>query len=270
MQYIKWNSNLLWQINHGTPTRFLRSLSGEGWPVRENVIEQQGNLYANLFRGVRVRDKVLIADFDISPDPDPLHANLEAEVLQWENWHTSLMAAAVLEIMKDNGTILQLDAVPNTSSWRPNGPNARVVTQSWISPAKWWRGATEQSASGTYNGGTPVTVSCTNAGTLPTWLRFDVTGVVDTPKVATSEGNVVEINVDMTHANDALAIVCTPPATVTYTPNGGSATNYYGYRTSATTFTLMLLPVGTTDLTLTASSGNAGFVAYWYNRFGAM
>ena len=270
MQYIKWNSNLLWQVNHGTPTRFLRSLGGEGWPARENVIEQQGNLYANLFRGVRVRDKVLVAEFDVAPDPNPQNTALEAEVLQWENWHTSLMGTAVLEIMKNNGDILQLDAVPNPSVWRPNGPFARIVTQSWTSPAKWWRGATEQSETGNYNDANPVTISCTNAGTLPTWLRVDITGIVDTPKLSTSDGNVVEIRVDMTHGNDNLAIIATPPATVTFTPNGGGAANYYGYRTSATTFTLFQLPVGTTDVTLTAATGNATVTLYWYNRFGAM
>ena len=268
MQWIKWNGNLLYQVNGGTPTRDLQGDLGTGWPRREIVIESQGNRYANSYRGVRSFDKVVTAELVVSTLYEPIKLNLEAEVRQWENWHNEFIELATLQVMMEGGTLLELDAVAHTPIWRDMGYSAKHVTQSWTSPSKYWRSVTESSEAGAFNDANPVTISCTNAGTVPAWLRIDITGVVDTPKLQVGT-HVIELNLDMTHGNDNTAIVCTPPATVIYTPNGGPAEAAYGYRTSVSTFTLFQLPASaTTDVTLTAATGTATVTLYWYDWFG--
>ncbi len=125
--------------------------------------------------------------------------------------------------------------------------------------------ATEQEETGNFNGTTPVNISCENAGDWPAYLDITYEGPVSEPKLVDAYGYVMEIENDLS-AGDTLRIITDPQDfTITYTPSGGSAVSWLGYRTGESQ--LVFVKPGTNNLTFTAASGNGAITAHWYNRY---
>ena len=265
---VYWNNHLLYDNQATIATRKGLREFGVGMPARTNTIERVGSD---------------VGVFGTSADEEKLYeiqlmivaaskAALDDEVAQWTQWHIRTVGTAELKRITSGGDTLVLDARAETPSFGEEqiGRNAKRVTQRYVAAVPYWRANAETaSATANFNATTPVNISCAVASYVQPWPRIVITGLVNTPKITLTDGSVVEINVAMTHADSVLVINYRPPVAVTYTPNGGSATNYFGYHTSNTT-KFSRLTVGTNNVSIVAASGDATCVVNWYEYYGAL
>jgi len=153
--------------------------------------------------------------------------------------------------------------------WVPNTTAAcwGVVTLRFEMLDPTWYGAAV-TPSGTFNANTPVNVSCANAGDCDAYPTITITGsAVDTvnPQVTDAYGNVLAIS-NTIEEDDVLVITCNPnSASITFTPDGGAATSWWGYRTAASV--LPLVKYGTNNLTFVADSGTAAIAISFNSRY---
>ena len=131
---------------------------------------------------------------------------------------------------------------------------------------------TVNAAQGTFNDAVNVNVSCINAGNADAYPRITYTGIVESPKVTDSYGNLLTLEDDTTHALDTIVMDLDPlNFSVTYTPNGGSATSWANKISSASK--LPLIAPGTNNLTFVSAdgtpSGNATIDVAFESRYAA-
>jgi len=109
-----------------------------------------------------------------------------------------------------------------------------------------------------------ILISCANGGDRPSWPVITITGVVNTPKIQNAAGDYVQIAATTANADDVLVINHRPGSVgVTYYEHGaGAGANWYGYRSSASEF--WKLPVGTANVTVSATSGTCACALSWY------
>lgn len=269
MNALWFNSQLLYQRGT-TPTRDLvpDGEHGLGFPPRILTFDQVGDPNAAIYRGSKDKPRVYAVTFSIKPDPST-KAGLDSEIAQWEGWHKRSIGEAVVKRLTENNNTYCLDAVARDPQWGRQSGFSTQVTQEYEAGSPYWRDESETSANEDYNGAGPETLSVENAGDVPAWVRFEIEGIVNTPRISLGS-YYVEVNVNMTHANDLLEIRCKPPATIYYTPNGGSRTAYFGYRESGSELSRMQAEVGSNSYSLTATSGTATCTAYWYNLYGSL
>ena len=186
----------------------------------------------------------------------------------WEELHSSDGGEREIRRKMDSGRELVLMAVPETPQWSDVGSQHATVTQSYVAATPFWRDATESSASTNFAGVGPVLLSCTNTGSISSWLRFRYAGATEDPKIAYLTEWEIEFDLNLA-AGDVLDVDCKTPASAWYDATGAPpAVKAYGYRTVATSFRKAKLPPGTHDLSLTAVAGSAGLLtAYWYNWY---
>jgi len=269
MEAIWWNGDKIYESQNGTPTRLKQSEEGLGFPPRVLTFDEFAAPAMNTYRGMKYANRVYTVTYKVAPDPYTKEG-LDAELAQWHNWHDPANGECVLRRLTAANNNYYLDAVARAPEiGRADGGFTRLITQSYEAASPFWRSASESSATDNYNGATPVNITVANAGETEAWMRFVITGIVNAPKLTFGDYE-IEINVNMTHANDVLAIVCEVPASVLYTPNGGSATKYYGYRSNATNFNGFKAAAGNNTVTLSATSGTAACVVYWYNYYGTI
>lgn len=234
---------------------------------RTHVIETLGDISTNLFRSSKRdnRSYTVIADL-LVPGASSGNA-LRALKQTWEEAHSSLGGLRVLERETATG-VFYLDAVAQAPQWgEDHGPAWAEVTQEYLAPTPLWYGA-ETHADANFNGVTPVTLTCVNAGDVDAWIRIVVDGAVEDPKIAATDWE-IEFELDV-EAGDELAISTKTPATAWFTPSGGAAAIAYGYRTVATSFRKARLPSGSTDLTLSATAGAGLCTVYWRPYYEAL
>lgn len=263
-QHLKWNSNTLYDDTSLTNFVLLAETDING---RVHVIEDSGDPELSIYRGTRMPQRVYEAR--VLCKAGGSYSTVTALIAAWEGWHSKRLGQKVLERKTATSTTLQLDAVAEAPQWENEGPLSIEVVQRYLAAVPYWRASSESNNSASFNGSTPVNLAVNNTGDVPTWLRFVISGAVTTPKIAYSTEWELEFALTMS-TGDQLEIVCQTPAEAWYTPNGGSATVAYGYRTAASMFRKAKAPVGNNNLTLTATSGTASCTAYWYNRVEAL
>lgn len=124
---------------------------------------------------------------------------------------------------------------------------------------------TQKTETGNFNGVTPVAISCTNDGDWPAYLDITYTGPVSQPKLTDAYGYVLEIENDLA-AGDTLRMVMEPHSfEITYTPSGGEAVSWLGYRSGASQ--LVFVKPDTNNLTFEAASGTGGITVRWNDRY---
>jgi hypothetical protein len=118
--------------------------------------------------------------------------------------------------------------------------------------------ATAVTGSGSFNGATPVNISCANTGDLAGYLTITYTGTATAtinPKVTDAYGKFITIEGTISNA-DVLVMVLDPTAlSITYTASGGSAVNWFGKRSADST--MVYAKYGTNNLVFSATSGTA-------------
>ena len=234
---------------------------------RTHVIEALGDISTNLFRSSKRdnRSYTVVADLLVQ---GAVSGNALRVLKQtWENAHPSLGGLQVLERETATG-VYYLDAVAQAPQWGEyQGPAVAEVTQEYLAPTPLWYGA-EVHADANFNGVTPVTLTCVNAGDVDAWIRIVIDGAVENPLIEATDWEIgFELDIE---AGDELAISTKTPATAWFTPSGGAAAIAYGYRTLATSFRLARLPKGSTDLTLSADAGAGLCTVYWRPYYEAL
>jgi hypothetical protein len=237
-----------------------------GWETPEDVIivDEIPDAYADIDRGAQFKPRLYAASFRLKAVSATA---LETLRDTWLGYHNPLAGIGVLKRITSGGKTRYLDCRPRSTVWTPLDRRAdgycQVLTQTYFAANPFWRSAV-QAASGNFNGATPVNVSCANGGDIPAWPVITITGVVAVPRVTNAAGEYIEINATTANADDTLTIDHRPGSiSILYREHGaGAGTNWYGYRTSASTF--WKLPVGTANVVLTATSGTCACALAWY------
>jgi len=264
-ELIRFDGTVLWESNGGTPTRMLAGESGFGYPERQNLIDQIGDPYINLYRRTVSKERTYTVELDLAACSP---TELDAQIAAWEELHAPGVERTLTRITKSGG-IYYLDCVPEGPVWSERGLGRVHVSQAYVAANPWWYGPI-QSATGNFNGATPVNIAIANGGNIPAWLHIAILGAVTTPRITVPGGYYIELDWDNL-AGELLDINCQPPAIIEHTPAGSAATavNIFGYRTSESWINKVQAPVGTTNVVLTATAGVAPCTIYWRNRYGA-
>lgn len=251
-----WNGHVLYHADHPNYGNF--SEWGVGLPARDIVMEPVGGTDWQIYRRSTLQGKVYGVKMQVYAKTKMA---LDDLIVAWEGYMAPDVGIKTLTRVTAGGDTLCLDAVALTPVWSHDKADPRVITvsQEWMTQYPYWRAATESSANGVINGGA---INITNSGTVPAWARIKITGICNKPRLTNADGKLVEVNVNMTNAADVLAINCAPHATIVYTPFGGAATNYYGYRSDTSQF--FRIAAGATTVTPTGAAGAAAVVVYWY------
>jgi len=261
MSYLKYNAITLWNDDGSTPNYVLAAetdLNG-----REHIIEPLGARTMNLYRGTIATNRAYTVVVKLRVTPGTTLTELKAD---WDYWHGAFQGECVVERETETGTVLQLDAVAETPQWGEEGPTWAEVPQVYTAANPWWRQETEQNASANYDDANPVNLACQNDGDMPTWVRLLIEGPVEDPKVVCTDEWELEflLTVDV---GETLEIICKTPAKAWLYPVYGARTRAYGYRTIESSFRSARLPVGNTNLILTATAGTGLCTAYWYHLY---
>lgn len=247
------------------PVRF-DSEEGWGGPEREYTIEELPARYAGVYRAVAYKPRLYQATFHLAYGYEDADL-LELLMGDWEHWHSPELAPGVLKRVTESGLTRLLDCVPGRPDWQVNGP-ARIVTQGYTAANPWWYDTTDGTANGTFNGATPVDVACLNTGEIASWPQYTITGIVDTPKVANADGEYLEVNYATVNADDTLVVDHRPGSLGIRYYAHGTGTGVYKPRTSGSRY--WRLPVGTSDVTLTARAGTPTIALSWRHYYGSL
>jgi len=263
-EIIRLGTTLLYEGNGGTPTRMLTSESGFGYPDRQNLIDQIGDPYINLYRKTVAKQRSYVIEMTMTACSP---SALDAEIAAWEQTHAPGVQQVLTRITR-NGGIFYLDCVPEGPVWSDRGLSSVHVSQSYVAANPWWYGP-EQSATANFNNANPVNIAVMNGGNIPTWLRVAISGVVVNPKISVASGAYF-VELDWTNgAGEDIVIDCKPPAIITHTV-GGVTSSIFGYRTSDSWINRVQAPVGASNVVISAASGVAACNVYWRNRYGAL
>jgi hypothetical protein len=129
------------------------------------------------------------------------------------------------------------------------------VTLPFLSLSRGFYDTSSKTATGTFNGTTSVYVFCDHDGDVDAWPTITYTGTsaqTINPKVTDAYGYHTQVNVTLS-SGDTLEMTFWP-LSIIYTPNGGSATDYRGYRTSSSR-EIRIKP-GDNPLTFVCGSGS--------------
>gem|GEM_PF-4912705 len=262
--------NGLWFDGHvltlnegGTSDRILvaeRDIDG-----REMIWDQGMSRYSRIFRDTVPAERTYTVEVQLVGNEYTDMTRLESD---WRKWHSWQVGRATLIRLTEDGYAFVAQCVAGNPEFKRKGFTS-TVTQPYEFEVPFWRSREEKSASGAFNGVTPVNVACTNGGDIPAWIRVEVQGIIEDPKWEIGDYD-LEFDIANTHANDLIEADCKPPATAYRTPNGGSQADLYGYRTAATQFGKMQLPVGTSNVVLSAASGTPTTTIYWHEWYNGL
>ena len=193
---------------------------------------------------------------------------LESALSTWEGYHDPELGEGYVKRITVGGTTRCLDAIPLPVEWEFEGPTVAKGKQGYMAANPWWRSESASTANGTFNGDTPVNVSCANGGHIPAWFVATITGVVNVPKLTTSTGDYIEVNKVTTNADDTITIDTRPWGTYrryAYFREHGSGTITPVQCTSGSRW--IALPTGTNNLAIVGATGEtstAGIALSWY------
>ncbi|AZF90305.1 MAG: hypothetical protein BPHS0_19 [Phage 5P_3] len=248
-------------------------LSEDGWDTPDDapIVAETPDAYEDTDQGVGFSPRVYTVKMAIieTPTSDPL----DELIRDWNYWHAPNRGVGVIRRVTD--VTRYLDVRPQRGKFGERGPNSIIVEQPYFAANPWWYGA-EESANGTFNADTPVTIAIANAGWLPARPWIKIVGVAHTPKLTYDTSRVIEVNNATVNADDILVIDCRlgrPKITYwvhgTGYPNGGAS--WYGWRTHQSQFGA--LPVGNSNVTIVGATGETSTAActvYWTPRYGSL
>ncbi len=237
-------------------------------PPQKTFIEPTPSQMAQQFRAVIYEPRVYSFEVQLI---NTSAANLETALANWEDWHDALLGEGYIKRITAGGTTRCLDAIPiPMEGLTLEGYTARF-RQTYHAANPWWRTESQSTASGNFNGATPVNISVANAGDIATWPVITITGIIVTPKIANAAGEYIEVNKTTTNADDVIVIDCRPNGTARrtvkfWTHGVGAAT--FCTITSASRY--ITLPKGTNNAVISAASGTATCKIDWFVYYGSL
>jgi len=200
------------------------------------------------------------------------YQNVQANVRTLLGWFVPDIDAGTggtIRVIVDAGGTYDIQAAPRTPTIERLWRSGAFVTVNFACPSQFWKYLPAGSASGSYNGATPVNVAFDNVGDVKAYPTHTLTGVVDTPRITYPSGDYIEVGTVTANATDVLRIYCKPGELRIDYQEGGTAeaVNWTGYAGTASTFAP--LPIGSGNMVLSAASGTADYEMTWDNlRFG--
>jgi len=242
---IRYDGVLLYESEGGTSDRMLAGEEGFGYPKRNNMIDQIGDPYINLYRRSTSGSRTFTISLQIKAESPDL---LLAFINDWEETHAT-GAERVLKRVTTTGGVYYLDCVPKGPVWKSRGQTSIAVTQGYEAANPWWYGDAVSVVSA-FAGVGPVNVPVVNAGNIPSWITAEIVNAVTDPKIAVSTGYFIEL--DYTNgAGETIDINCRPAAVIEHSVAG----DIFGYRTSDSWVNRVQIPVGASNVALTAVAG---------------
>jgi len=260
---LTFGGELLWQESSANVAlKIEEDLDG-----RVHAIEELGDVDTNLYRGTKRENRGYTAILDLIAGGAYTLDELKA---WWRLTHSAHGGLRTVQRVTASGATCYLDAVPERPNFaKSNNPVETEVTQAYTAPTPLWYTA-EVNASENFDGANPVLLACNNLGDVPAWIRLEIDGAVEDPKIAYGTEWELEFNLELL-AGDTLAIICKTSASVWYTPIAtGIPERAYGRKTDATMFRLAKIPTGNNNLTLTATAGAGLCTVYWSPLYEAL
>ena len=242
-------------------SRVLLGLSGAGMADVEHFTQRIPSQHRSLHLGYKFRPRYLTFRIrDIASTRDTMWSHHQ----DWLGAFNPDKGEGYVKVILSDATERRLDCRYNDGlkfdSDDRKGPflQGDIVQVMAVDP--FWYNPTPVTATGNFNGATPVDVAVTNGGHIGTYPVLTITGAVNTPRVTlVSTGEYVELSYDLTatHHFDADC----EEGTILY----DDTTNEIDELTKAST--LFYIPRGSQTLRLTATSGAGAFSVTWYTRF---
>lgn len=245
-----------------TSSRVLLGLSGAGMADVEHFLQGVPSQQRYLHLGHKFKPRYLTFVIrDIASDRNTMWSHHQ----DWLSaFNPDKGQGYVRVILSDGTTERRLDCRYNDglkfSSDDRIGPFLQGDIVQMVAENPFWYNPTQQSASGNFNGATPVDIAVNNAGHIGTYPVLTITGAVNTPRVTlVSTGEYVELSYNLT-ATHHFDVDC-EEGTVLY----DDATNEIDELTKEST--LFYIPRGNQTLGLSATSGAGAFSCSFFNRF---
>lgn len=258
----------------GTTTDILMLPDGEkgwGWPPRKNFIEKVPSRHSDRYRASVYDPRIYEVRFILIASSA---SGLETLKGQWEDWHSAEAGEGYVKRITHGGTTRCLDCIPRAPQWGKEKGFTVEVTQRYEAAFPWWRSESQTTASDYFSGSTPVNISCTNSGDIASWPVITITiesgsgQDIDTPKVQNSDGDYIEVQKDMLDDGDQIIIDMRPGVKTVKYYAGGTGSGDPCVISSSSKF--WRLPTGTTNVTISALSGNAKCEIAWYHYYGSL
>ena len=244
-EIIQFDGTVVYESAGGTRGRQLMLETGFGYPPRVNTIDMIGDPFVNVYRRTTSKSRVFTISIKLKFNTD---TELKEIIDDWEQLHASGTERVLKRVLGTGGTYW-LDCVPMDPQWEVPVGQTITVHQSYEAANPWWYGE-EVTVASAFAGVGPVNVPVVNSGNIATWISVLITNAVENPKVAVDGGYYVEL--DYTNgAGETIAINCRPAATIVHSVAG----DIFGYHTSGSWFNNVKIPVGASNVVLTAVAG---------------
>lgn len=240
----------------------------QGWenPDDDPMVEEVPVMYQNIPRDwTKLKDRIYTITMDCRADTPAALLTLRRT---WNGYHNQTLGYGVLRRVTEDSLTRCLDCRPLKPQWEDvderHRANVQRVVQRYLAAQPLWRDSSYTQTDSAFNGVTPVNKNVVNGGDVPCYWYADITGVINTPKLAWGSYE-IEIETTTANADDVLRIDTRLESVgVVYYEHGAGAgdPDYVGYRTTASMFG----PIGkgTVAFTLTAAAGTASIS--WYHR----
>lgn len=247
-----------------TNERYLVEIDGLGLPAVERQATQRAYGHGQIRRGARY----LARDIDLV-----LAFRSATGVALWEamgDWIDAFSlehgVGTLRVVLPDSGsTERRIDAEVSDrislGSRERHGSRIQLVAVALTADDPTLYNPTQQSATGNFNGATPVNIVVSNAGDAPTWPTIEIASGVVGPSITLVEtSETITLSSYTVAAGTTVTIDC-EEGTVTL----GDGTNLMGEL--AKTDNLFQLERGTNTFRITATSGTSALTVKWYNKY---
>lgn len=253
----------LWDSTVATNQSILQpgQSTGLGNPPGEPQFERTPELYADRYRLVTYQPRVISERYLLLPSTQTA-AGLAALRANWDGWHNKRLGEGVLEILSESGATFCIDCVPLDPEYANEAGFTVEVTQQYKAGLAFFRSKTATTVNGTFNGSTPVNVSCVVAGDIPAWFVATVTGIVDTPRITNAAGDYIETTKVTTNADDTIVFDTRPGHFGIWYYEHGTGEGVACPRTFGSK--RLMLPIGTYNAVLSADSGTPTVAIVYY------
>jgi len=170
--------------------------------------------------------------------------------------------AGTLQFVMDGGGTYQFQAAPRTPARESSANKVSVVSLNFVAP-QFLHYLPAGSAGTAFNGTANVNLAFSNAGDVPAYPVFTMTGSVDTARITYPNGNYIEIGTATAGAADVMTVYTKPGLLRIDYELGGTAavSNWTGYGGTVSTFDT--LPTGAGTVVLSAAAGTAALTMTW-------
>lgn len=263
------NSHTVYIAGTTTDQLVLRnSEHGYDEPESEDVIEETPNALGDVYRASVYKPRTYGYTVRLK---DTSAAALETSIGDWCDWHRKRLGEGYVKRVTAGATTRCLDCIPQKPDIGEWEGFSVQIKQEYLAAWPWWRAETVTTAGGSFNGTNAVNVACNNVGDIPSPPVMTITGVIETPKIAVTDGSYIQVVKTTANADDTLVITCRPYGTkrltAWYYVNGVGAGTPCQLSSDSR---YIELPVGNYNAVLTAASGTAAIVFSWYPYYGSL